>query len=506
MKITRLLPALLFSTLGLAGPVTVQVPVVLDVTGVNGAHFTADLTLINLSGISPVELTFVPAGGAPIAPVVTEFDVDGDARFYLDDVIGYLRSRGAAIPAGNAVGSLLVRLPGVANDIPPYVGSRISTPNPSAAVGGSFGTYSVGVPIGTAVAFQASVYGLRESGSQRTNLALVHTGGGSKKPIELRVQLYDGRTGLTAGEPIVRTLQPFEFHQIGSVLNHAQLEQGWAKVTQTLGDDRFLAYAAVNDGGFAERGTSDGSIIEANVPREGVIPVVLTAGAYKTELVLTNDSASESLVTLFYAPSEAFSPPTFPGLAARVTMAPRTQIIEPDALAFIRRQGLGIPEDGPQGGLLRVAGASAVARVYSPNPDTSVGGSFGVAYPAVAADRRAKTEAWLYGVRQDETSRANLAVANAITSGDALATFEAQIFKPGFQRVVKTLGRSIRPGQWFQWNSILADTGLTAATVLVKCTMSTGVPCDFVTYAVVNDGSGPGVGTSDGSYIPMVVK
>ena len=71
-------------------------------------------------------------------------------RLYIPDVIAYLRVRGAPFPddATPKIGTLLIKLPGLADDAPtPYTGSRISTPN-SGVGGGSFGTYSVGVPVG----------------------------------------------------------------------------------------------------------------------------------------------------------------------------------------------------------------------------------------------------------------------------------------------------------------------------------------------------------------------
>ena len=61
--------------------------------------------------------------------------------------------------------------------------------------------------------------------------------------------------------------------------------------------------------------------------------------------------------------------------------------------------------------------------------------------------------------------------------------------------------KKLKPGQWFQWNAVLADTNATAGYVRVKCLTAA---CQFIAYAVNNDGSVPGAGTSDGSYIPMV--
>lgn len=488
-------------------PATTQVPVVLDVNGVNNSHFTADLLAINRSAVaSRVELGFVASSGTSVTsfpPAVTDETIEPGARFYRPDVIAYLRERGLSLPAdGSAiVGTLFVRLPDVLDETPPYAATRISTPNPSTSVGGSFGTFAVGVPVGGASSQSTSVYGLRETAAYRTNLALVHAGGGSNRPIELRIQLVDGKTGFLAGDPIVQSLQPGQWLQLSSVLNQRQLEQGWAQIRQSAGDDRFIAYAVVNDGGSAGGGTSDGSFIESGT-KDGFLPIALSSGPFRTEVVLVNDSLVDSVVSLTYTSADALGATPIPGLSARVTLPPRAQLIEPDAIDFLRRQGIGIPDTLPQGGTIRVVGASALARVYSPNPDTSVGGTFGLSFPAVRAEKRGKTEAWLYGVRQDLTARTNVAVANAVFGGDTASTFEVAVFPPGGVTPRKTVTRTLRPGQWYQFNAVLQDSGLTAASVRVRCSTSAG-SCDFVAYGVVNDGNQPGQGTSDGSYLSM---
>lgn len=506
-----LLFPLVFPLAALAAPPTqpasTQVPVVLDVTGVNRSHFTADLLVVNRSATaSRVELRFTSTAGTSVTAfsgVLSEETLEPGARFYRPDVVAYLRERGAALPEEGSpvVGTLLVRLPDVQDDAPPYAATRISTPNPSLSVGGSFGTFAVGVPVGSASSQSTSVYGLRETPGYRTNLAVVHAGGGSNRPIELRIQLVDGKTGLLAGDPIVQALLPGQWFQFASILNLRQLEQGWARVSQSAGDDRFIAYAVVNDGGSAGVGTSDGSFIESGT-KDGFLPIALSSGPFRTELVLVNDSLVDSVVSLTYTSADALGATSIPGLSARVTLSPRVQVIEPDAIDYLRRLGIGIPETLPQGGTIRVVGAAALARVYSPNPDAAVGGTFGLSFPAVRAEKRAKTEAWLYGVRQDITARTNIAIANAIFQGDTTSTLEVAAFQPGGVVPRKTVTRTLKPGQWFQFNAILQDSGLTSASVRVKCTTSTG-SCDFLAYGVVNDGNQPGQGTSDGSYLPM---
>ncbi|MEO6325662.1 MAG: hypothetical protein ABIT01_09665 [Thermoanaerobaculia bacterium] len=493
-----LLPAAL--PLRAAAPV-VQIPVVLDVYGIGGSHFTSDLTIVNLGDqFSFVEFTYIASQGAAAgSTIVSDQDIGSQDRLYIPDVISYLRARGASFPldASTKVGTLLIRLPGLPDGAPaPYTGSRISTPNNGAA-GGSFGTYSVGAPVGNGATGRTALYGLRENENFRTNLAVVHAGGLSGSPIDLRIVLHDGVTGAVTGDAISVTLQPGQWKQLSSVLAASGIQQGWAEISRSFGTDKYLAYAVVNDGGASGGGTSDGTWIDVGAT-DGMLPIVLSSGSYKTELVLTNDSNVEVTATLNYVGADGLGGP---GIAARlrVPMPPRTQIIEPDTIAYIRRLGFILPPE-PQGGTLLVTGPAALARVYSTNPDTVVGGTFGLSFPAVPAERRALTEAFVYGLRQDEFARSNVAVANTVALGETNFAFEVAIYSPT-SRLLKTFTRNLKPGQWYQWNSVLADSGSFAGYARVRCTTPL---CQFIAYGVNNDGSVPGAGTSDGSYIPMV--
>ena len=484
-----------------ASPAAVQIPVVLDVHGAGNSHFTSDLTIVNLGAeFSYVEFTYIASQGPAAGPViVSDQDLGSMGRLYIPDVIDYLRARGAPFPddASAKIGTLLIRLPGLADGAPlPFTGTRISTPN-SGAKGGSFGTYSVGVPVGSGFTVRTALYGLRENESFRSNLAVVHAGGGANKPIELRIVLHDGETGAVSGDPIVVTLQPGQWKQIPSVLATASLKQGWAEIIRSLGTDRYIAYAVVNDGGAAGGGTSDGSWIDGGATA-GTLPIVLASGPYKTELVLTNDSNVEATATLTYIGADVLGASGL-SVRLRVVLAPRTQIIEPDAIQYIRRLGFILPPD-PQGGTLLVTGAAALARVYSGNLDRTVGGTFGLSFPALPVERHAHTEAFVFGLRQDGSARSNIAIANTVASSEESFSFEVACYSTN-SRLLKTVSKKLSPGQWFQWDAILANTGVTDGYARIRCLTPA---CQFITYAVNNDGSVPGAGTSDGSYIPMV--
>ena len=86
---------------GLAAAPTVIVPVVLDVYGEAGSHYTTEVTLVNDGTIvTPVDLVYRPAPGfGEIAgvPVVT-VDLAARQQVTIPDVLAYLRSRGMQNP------------------------------------------------------------------------------------------------------------------------------------------------------------------------------------------------------------------------------------------------------------------------------------------------------------------------------------------------------------------------------------------------------------------------
>ena len=88
-------------------------------------------------------------------------------------------------------------------------------------------------------------------------------------------------------------------------------------------------------------------------------------------------------VTLTYTASSAFSGQGSGTLTT--TLGARQQLVQANALSYLRGLGLAIPTTGNQGGTLLVTGAVAQARTSNPNPDTGVGGSYGLSYPAVPA-------------------------------------------------------------------------------------------------------------------------
>ncbi len=495
-----------------AGParaaVSVTVPVVLDVYGRAPSHYTSDLVLVNRgTAATRVSLAYRPAPGTPGAGAAPVADAVGAGReLRVPDVVGYLRAHGVALPAGGTaiLGSLGVTFLDAADPALVFAGSRTSTPNPDAAVGGSFGVFAPAVAPAGIAPEPLAIFGLREDAAYRSNLALVDLPGGSG-PAAVSIQIFDGDTGTAAGSPISYALQSGDFHQLNSVLAAAGVKNGWAVVTRTGGgSDAFYAYGVVNDGSAAGGGTSDGSFVAPGAS-DGLVPIVLrvpSAGtAYSSELILANPLASDATATLTYTPAPQLA--AGPPVTASIPVPAGRQLRIPDVVSYLGATlGLPIPAAASQGGTLVVSGGvAALVRTSSPNPDAAVGGTFGLAYPAVGAAARAHVAAWVYGLRQDAAARSNLAIADARAGDPAVVSYTVDLFDAdaGGGTPALTLGPfALAGGQWMQLSGLLASSGLAHAYARVA---PKGRTSDFVAYGVVNDGAAPGRGTSDGSYV-----
>jgi hypothetical protein len=251
---------------GLSAARRLVVPVVLDVLGAGGSHFTTELTLVNDSPhATPVDLVYRPAPGFGSAPGLPSVKVDMAPRSQLTipDVMRFLRENGVNVPdpaaEGPQAGTLSVDFRFLQTlDSPRTVAlARTSTPGAS---GGSYGLFYPAAARGGGARTSAVVPALAQDDHVRSNLAVVHLGGGSELPIGVTVQLFDALSGAPAGNPLSATLQPGEWLQWSRVLELSgagpQVTKALAVVTRTSGDDTFLAYGVLNDAS-----TSDGSYV-----------------------------------------------------------------------------------------------------------------------------------------------------------------------------------------------------------------------------------------------------
>ena len=254
---------------GLAAARKLVVPVVLDLFGAAGSHYTTELTVANDGNFStPVDLVYQPApnfGSSTGVPVVT-FTLAAHQQVTIPDILAYLRSKGVNIPdpsTGPQAGSLSVGFRNLGNlDTPKTVAlARTTTPNTDTATGGAFGAAYPAAAKGGGARASALVPGLAREASVRSNLAVVHLGGGSEIPLSLSVRLYDATTSQAVGREITVTLQPGDWTQWSGVFDIAGVPAGtmaaYAIITRIAGDDTWLAYGVLNDAK-----TSDGSVLK----------------------------------------------------------------------------------------------------------------------------------------------------------------------------------------------------------------------------------------------------
>ena len=82
-------------------------------------------------------------------------------------------------------------------------------------------------------------------------------------PDTLNVEIFDGDTGTRAATIEGIGLDARGWKQFGALLADytSGVSQGYARVTKTGGNNRFITYGVVNDGGEPGQRTGDGAFI-----------------------------------------------------------------------------------------------------------------------------------------------------------------------------------------------------------------------------------------------------
>jgi len=238
------------------------------------------------------------------------------------------------------------------------------------------------------------------------------------------------------------------------------------------------------------------------------VPVVLDVFGvppthYTSDLVAVNRGARTRL-SLHYTPATGTPGAGGPVLAEALEKGRELRI--PDVIAYLRARGTSIPAGGSAAvGTLRLrfedqSDASLVfagSRTATPNPNTAVGGSFGLFASAVAVDAAPATSVSLFGLREDAAARTNLAVVDVPGAGGpaklSIQVYDGDLGLPAGAPIDVAL----RAGDWYQIGSILGSVATRSGYAEITNTGGGR----FLAYGVVNDGPSSGGGTSDGSFL-----
>jgi hypothetical protein len=234
---------------------------------VETSTFNSELVITNLSqATETIRLTFVAdAIQASNSMTTIRIILRAQEQLILPSVVDWMRQHGAAglgDKGRDYVGPLFLSVEqGDVGSI--FLGARTSTPSAS---GGRYGVFYCAVPYGAASSRSTWLYGLQQNDENRTNLGLVNTAELDQQPVEFRLEIYDGDTGLKASTTDGIVVKAGGLVQIGSLLaKYAPgTQQGYLKVTRLKGTNPFVAYTIINDGGQPGERTGDGAYLSSS--------------------------------------------------------------------------------------------------------------------------------------------------------------------------------------------------------------------------------------------------
>ena len=235
---------------------------------------------------------------------------------------------------------------------------------------------------------------------------------------------------------------------------------------------------------------------QGDAPSAIFVPVILTAAGrndsfFTSELTLTNRGSEPAVLNYTYTPHRG-------GMSYTATdrLGPLQQVIQSDAIAYLRGLDVPIPQTGSQVGTLRVdvTGSSEVAAVVRTTTAVPEGRA-GLAYPGIPGPEGFQDEAvYLCGLRQNRKDRSNVALQNMGTEGEITlrtTVFSGEAADRGARRLDD---RTLKPGGFYQYNEVLKQLG-SPAQGYVKVERVEG-EAPFYAYGVINDQA-----NSDGSFV-----
>ena len=231
-------------------------PVIIENRG-----FTSELTVTNFSA-SDKQVDFSFVGNAiSTANDTATFSLTlkaGEQRI-LPNLVDWMRQEEVAGigSAGPAFVGALFATPAQGDMSGIVIGARTGSLD---GRGGQYSLFYNGVPYGSASTESAWIYGLQQNAENRSNLALVNTGEIDDSPSTFEITIYDG-SGNTQPRTKRVSLGPRRWKQENGILGN--IRQGYVQVRKTLGNNPFVTYGVINDGGAPGQRSGDGAYVPA---------------------------------------------------------------------------------------------------------------------------------------------------------------------------------------------------------------------------------------------------
>ena len=235
---------------------------------VETSAFTSELTVTNFSEEArTLQFSFV-AGGVETPDRTADFTLmpmrleSGEQRI-IPDIVAALRQQGVegiGPSRGGYAGPLFATVEnGDMSGV--VIGARTGAPGG----GGQYSVFYNAVPVGAAFSEVAWIDALQQNGENRSNLALVNTGEVDGSDSVFSLEIYDGETGLLVTTIATRPVPARSWHQINGILGSyaPETRQGYVRILKVSGENPFLAYGVVNDGGAPGERSGDGAYLPA---------------------------------------------------------------------------------------------------------------------------------------------------------------------------------------------------------------------------------------------------
>ena len=244
----------------LMGTTGQTLPVIVE-TGV----FTSELMVTNFSDVAKT-VTFrfrADAVQTPDKTATIEWTFHPGQQVIVPNIVDMVRKLGAAGvgPAGQTFAGALFATVAEGDMSGIAIGARTATPGG----GGQYGVYYNAVPYGGAFLESAWVEALQQNEENRSNLALVNTGEVDGSPSVFQLDIYDGATGMLANTVTGIRVVAGGWHQINGILGDYApgTTQGYVRIMKISGNNPFLAYGVINDGGAPGQRSGDGAYLPA---------------------------------------------------------------------------------------------------------------------------------------------------------------------------------------------------------------------------------------------------
>ena len=221
--------------------------------------FQSELTLTNFSASDKqVDFSFVvdPAE-AGSGTATFSLRLKAGEQSILPNLVSWLRQQGAAGigPAGRPFVGALFATAAEGDMSGIVIGARTGSPDQR---GGQYSLFYNAVPYGSASIESAWIYGLQQNEENRSNLALVNTGEIDDSSSIFDITIYDGSGDRQPRTKSV-TLGPRRWTQENGILG--KFSQGYVQVTKTSGNNPFVTYGVINDGGRPGERSGDGAFL-----------------------------------------------------------------------------------------------------------------------------------------------------------------------------------------------------------------------------------------------------